>query len=352
MLDKPIPRTRDHFFYHCLYYQQVSQFDSVDQLLNRWIKTHGYLARVREIQNRQALLNYSKNPNKTLVYLKQQLRLRFDHQKDRLDSRIDLPSQLHSNLISWSTLAKQSMQRYKNLMGFEDPALDWLATSKLNPIQRRDLLSRLKRPDYPNMAKLVVQDLNYKGSTGFGAFSVHRHLLLDQLHECLRLKPAIINDTTFVHTYLTKLQPSPDANWRSTPKEHRDYLDLLWNFVKQLEPNQNSLKAHVLYHRLKFDRQRGEYDKQRFMTYLQLPRSASYVNPRYLRSPAAAHFPVDLTLDASEVTILPAVRDDEHLVRSYLEHFLLRKRLPNLMNHTFATSTSRHYMPKHKSSTV
>ena len=59
-------------------------------------------------------------------------------------------------------------------------------------------------------------------------------------------------------------------------KAREAYLDRLWSFVSRLTPAFNSLKAHVLHHRLVHDRSAGKFDADRFMTYIKLPRSASY----------------------------------------------------------------------------
>ena len=44
---------------------------------------------MREIQNRQALLTYGKNPEKSLEYIRQQLGLQFNHQREALDAEAE-----------------------------------------------------------------------------------------------------------------------------------------------------------------------------------------------------------------------------------------------------------------------
>ena len=92
---------------------------------------------------------------------------------------------------------------------------------------------------------------------------------------------------------------------------------------QRLAPAHNSLKTHVLYHRLKLDRQRGNYDKPRFMAYIQLPRATSYVNRAYIEQAAMRPFTADLNSDCGNSTQMPPVGDDEPLVRSYLQHLFL-----------------------------
>ncbi|MCH7685990.1 MAG: hypothetical protein IH899_04795, partial [Planctomycetes bacterium] len=320
-----IPGTEDYYYYHCLHFQNTEQFDKVDQLLQSWIKRYKYTARVREMLNRQALLTYEKNPQKSLEYLRVQLGLRFNHQRETLNKNLQLPTRLTQNLFDRETLNKIALSRYTNLKGFENSALDWLVTTELNADRRRHLLQRLTRPDYPNLPKLVVDDLNYRSSRGFGSFAVHRQLLLSQLEESLRLKPNLRNQTAFVYTYLSKLHPNADVDWRNDPIAHKAYLDRLWKFVQTLDPVHNSLKAHVLYHRLVFDRSQGVYDKNRFMSYIKLPRNVAYINPKYMQLPESRRYQANLSTNYQPQTLLPIVGYDEPLVRSYLQHFFLKE---------------------------
>ena len=119
------------------------------------------------------------------------------------------------------------MRQYQNLQGFEDAALDWLVAVELKPELRRHLLQRLQRPDYPNLPKLVVDDLNHPNSGGFGSFAIHKLLLLPQLDECLKLKPDLLNQSEFVNVYLSRLQPDADVDWRHDADAQRAYLDRL-----------------------------------------------------------------------------------------------------------------------------
>jgi len=322
-LKQLIPGTEDYYYYHCLHYQNTKQFDKVEQLLAEWIKRHNYTARVYEIQNRQALLTYAQNPEKSLTYLRQRLNLHFNHQRVVPGRKPDLPTALDAALISRSRLTAAAMARHQNLNGFEDTALDWLVATDLNPDRRRNLLQRLTRPDYPNLPQLVVDDLKYKNSRGFGSMKIHSLLLLDQLDQCRKLKPDLVNEAQFVSVYLRKLQPGADVDWQRDPARHAAYLDRLWAFVRDLPPVHNSLKANVLYHRLVFDRSQGVYDKDRFMTYLRLPRPVPYVNPRFLEQADSRRYRVDLNADYRDQTQLPPVHDDQPLVRSYLHHFFI-----------------------------
>jgi hypothetical protein len=324
-LKQLIPGTEDYYYYNCLHAQNQGKLADVDEMLKAWIKRYDRTQRVVEIENRQALLKYEKDPKGSLEYIRQRLGLQFNHQRELLGQKPQLPTSLDQKLISRETLTQVALQRHPgSLQGFEERAHDWLVGMNLAPDRRRHLLSRLKRPDYPNLPRLVVDDLNHENSGGFGSHEIHRHLLLAQLEECLKLKPDLLNQVNFVNTYLTKLWPSPDADWQDDEKEREAYLDRLWAFASKLNPSHNSLKAHVLYHRLVHDRQKGVYDSDRFTAYIQLPRNVNYISPKYMEDAERRRWTADINANYQQFTLLPPVGNDEPLVRSYLMNFFVK----------------------------
>jgi hypothetical protein len=320
-----IPGSEDYYFYHCLHYQNMQQLDKVEPLLKLWAERFKDSPRLRIMQNRQAVLQYEAEPEASLEFLRRRLDLRFDHQRQALDANPNLPTRLESESISRERLTELAMQRHENLAGFEDNALDWLVGRELKRDQRRHLLERLRRPDYPNLADLILADMEDRYAKPFGAYKIHSLLLLNQLEEIARRRPELKNHTPFVNAYLTKLRPGADGNWRQDVAERKAYLERLWSFVDTLGPTHNSLKAHILYHRLHLERSLGNYDKSLFMIYLRLPRKGSYVEPKFLEQSTGQRVLADLNARFEPVTLLPPVRDDEALVRSYLQHFFLEE---------------------------
>lgn len=323
VLKQLIPGTEDYYFYNCLHLQNLQRFGEVEKLLPQWVERHGETSRYRQIVNRQHLLTYAADKEKSLNYLKQQLNLTFHHERPPMGEKPNLPDALDQNLISRDALLQRALQRHANLDGFEDRALHWLTQRPLDAQHRRNLLERLNWPDYPNLAKLVAEDLKSPNSAGFGSQNIHRLMLLSQLDELLRLMPELRNNNAFVFTYVSKLAPSRDVDPQVDPAIREAYLDRLWAFVSTLAPAFNSLKANILYHRLVHDRALGKWNKERFLAYLALPRNVHYVNPKYLEDPARQRYPVDLNMVAVAYTGLPPIMDDEALVRSYLMHFLV-----------------------------
>jgi len=321
-LDELVPGTEDYYFYHCLHYQHTGDYAKVRDLLKTWIKRYNYTTRVKEIQNRNALLEYGQNPKQSLEHIRKELQLDFNHQKQEIDPKTNHPTSLDPKRINREALKREAFSYYSNLNGFEESAFDFLSQVNLKPNLRRDFLNRLKRPDYPDLARLVVADLKYKHSGGFGSHPIHAELLLSQMDEALRLMPELINNTTFIRAYLKKLQPGHDVNWRYDILEKKAYLERLLSWTRRLRPAENSLKAHVLYHQLRFDQSQGKYSIDLFMEYLKLPRNVFYVNPKYLNQSQNRYHQANLQESYQKDTLLRSIGNDEPLVRDFLMHFL------------------------------
>ena len=324
VLKQLVPGTEEFSYYHALHYLQTEQYEKLEPLITGWVQRHGETQRVWEIRTRQALATYDQNPDKTLEFLKRRLGLHFPHQKEELNAEPNLPTVLDAAVISREAYLNRAHAVTKDQVDlFEETALDWLVGLELGPNARRSLLTRLARPDYEKLVKLVIDDLKYERSGGFGSLGIHRQLLVTQMEDLLKALPDLLNQQNFVTAYLTKLQPSADEDWRHDPKRLEAYLDRLIKFTNRLAPAHNSLKAHVLYHRLVLDRQRGDYRKDRLIEYLKLPRPAGYVSRRMVESEAFKRFPCDLNANYTTATLLPVIGNDEPLVRSYLAHFLV-----------------------------
>ena len=327
-LKQLIPGTDDYYFHHCLHYQNTGQKDQFSKTLKAWLdKRKGRRnSQMIMLENRRALLQYKNDPQGTLRHIQSRLGLLFNHQKQTAKTAANLKSKLDEGLISRAHLTQEAFGLYgDSLNGFEQRALDWLIVTNLNETRRHYLLSRLQRPDYPNLVKLVIADLSTKRySRSFGSLNIHKKMLLTQLDECIRLKPDLLKQSSFVYAYLAKLRPGVDVDWRRDAKAREAYLDRLWSFVSRLAPAFNSLKAHVLHHRLVHDRAGGIYDADRFMTYIKLPRSTSYANYKWCNSEANRNYRINLSSNFYSQTLLPTVGNDEPLIRSYLLKFFIK----------------------------
>ena len=322
-LKQLIPGTEDYYYYHALHALNNGNHDAALSNFKPWIERHGHTGRVTEIQVRHALLTYQKDPKKSLDFLTNHLNLNFNHQREVIGAIPQLPTVLDQNLISRERLKGSSLTRWGNLDNFEDGALDWLAAENLDWPRRRHLIQRMQRPDFPNLPKLIHDDLNSEHASPFGTFGVHMMLTQAQLDELLKLRPGLINDGNFVRAYVSKLCPGADSDWKRDRVIAKEYLEKLEKFASTLPPVHNALKAHVLFHRLSLDRAEGTYDKPRFISYLQLPRQQPYMNADWSRRRESQDFPAQLNIDFTNFTLMPAPKADEELVRSYLKHFLV-----------------------------
>ncbi|MBI4879204.1 MAG: hypothetical protein HY812_06035 [Planctomycetes bacterium] len=320
VLEQLIPGTEEYYYYNCLHRQNTGALDQVPPLLDLWIQRHGRGARVEEIENRQALLGFARDPAAACEFLIRRLGLRFEHQRQASGEKPDLPTRLDPQLVSSAAFAARALAQHPGTVdGFRDSAFESLAGSALDDALLMSLLKRVRRPDLPNLPALVVRNLGDKKSEGFGSLEIHKNLLLEQLEECARLRPALLRESAFVETYLLRLRPSADVQWQRSAEEREAYLTRLEAFAARLAPAMNSLKAHVLYHRLAHDLGQGKLDRERFLAYLRLPRETGYVNPDLLKRTRESGDLVDC--GRGFPTDFPPIGNDEPLVRACLSHY-------------------------------
>lgn len=324
-LQELIPGSEDYYAWNVLALQTQGTLSEAEAILARYGERYPQSGRREVLLNRQRLLAYGQDRDAALAHLRRVLGLTFDHQREVLPEEQKLPSRLAPDLVSRAALLATALQE-PGLNGFAvdcEQTHALLLESELAPDRRRALLGHVAWPDSGRLAPLVIADLKHPGSGGFGSLKVHGVLLLPQLDQCAEAIPDLLGNAAFVQAYLGRLQPAGVLDWENSPAEQEAYLDRLWAFARRLPPVQNSVRAHVLYHRLTFDRGQGIHDKARFLEYAQLPRQVPYINRAYVQRTSAAGVPyADLAADLGASTRLPPVGADEALVRDYLEHFL------------------------------
>ncbi len=321
-LKQLIPGTEDYYYYHCLHYLNCSRYEKAEEVLDAWIDRHGRTTEVIEIEHRKKLLEYSSHKEESLEYIRQQLNIYFDHQREIQDEKPELPTRFCPDSIQFKKLAQEAFRRNpKTSDGFEEVILGELLGKNLKPNVLRHLLKRLYRPDINDLVSYIISDLKYEISEGFGSFTIHNNLTFSQLNECKKKMPSLLDNNQFISVYLKRLQPGADVEWQRDSNEREVYLKRLWDFVSKLAPAYNSLKAHVLYHRLKHDQKHGVYDRKRFESYLKLPRNTPYMNATYIHSDNLRNYWADLFENFQSETLFEPVNNDENLVRDFLQHF-------------------------------
>jgi autotransporter-associated beta strand protein len=331
-LGELVPGSEEYYFFHALHYQNVRDNAKLNQILNQWrerVPDENEARRI--ILNREAILGYERDPQATLKYLIERLGIRHDHQRELRDQKPALPTQFDPARISREIFLRDTL---KNDGGLETLSQDALASLirdqvTLSQYQRRSVLSKLQRPDVPNLVQAIIADLQADKSRTFGSLPIHRALLPEQLDSLLQTFPQWLSQQAFVYTRLRKLAPSADVNLEYDDAERAAWLDRVWAFAQKLPPSQNTLKARILYLRLDHDRKHGVYDRARFVEYLKLPRQQNYINYTYIKDVIPGELS-DLNADLSEPLLLsPPLSTDEPLVREYFLHLFASEVKPD-----------------------
>ena len=313
-----IPGTEDAYFHHCLEHLHRGEFDQTKPIFDAWVERHGETSRVRELRDRHALLTLASQAS-SREYLRTRLNLTFGHQREIEGTPSHLATRLDPVQFGREAFFRDAVAHRDNLDGFTPRALEWLVERELSPTQLRSLLTRLTRPDHPNLVALVARELDDRRSSGFGAIALHRLLLPSQLDALAAARPGLRADPQFVQVRLAQLRPGPDVDLDNDPVALAAHLDALAAFVEPLPIAFAGLQVHVAYHRLDFDRRRGVYDRARFDRYLALPRQVDYLAASFQKRHRDQL--AQLGEDFAAATGLGPVGSDEALVRDYLAHF-------------------------------
>lgn len=330
-LQEQIPGSADFYYFHALHHQTNGQLDAAAAILADWNADRRAKQdpRLLGMQHRQHLLTFDTTPDRTLEYLRHHLNVRLDHQPPRERGERQLPATLDPKLIDGDQLLLDAARRRENLSAAGQRRLaEILSEQKTHDDQStretlRWLLERLDQPGLPSLANLVVMELQQRRPQDrrFGDLPAHRALTLADLEHVRKQVREVADDDALVSAVLLRLRPSGDSDPNQQPQVQLAYLERAEKFVRTLPHAYNSLKASFLYHRLQADLQREDYNLQRFIDYLSLPRHSPIVLPA-LRSGSNTNTVAQLNQDFRSQAMLPPIGDDESLVRSYLEHFL------------------------------
>ncbi|MCB1278477.1 hypothetical protein, partial [Prosthecobacter sp.] len=321
-LGELVPGSEEYYFFHALHYQNIRDTAKLNDILNQWRqRVPNENGSRRVILNREAITNYERDPQATLKYLIERLGVRHDHQQEVRDQKPDLPTSLDQARIARDVFLEDALNNDRGLQSLSQDALAALIRDQvpLTPDQRRAVLQKLQRPDVPNLVAALNADFKAEPSIGFGDLPIHRQLLISQLDE---LKADHGRSTSFIYTYLRKLAPSADVNLEYDEAEREAWLDRVWAFAQDVSSHK-TIKSRILYLRLDHDRKKGVYDRERFLTYLKLPRRLPYINEEFLRTYNSDW--CDLTADLSDPLLnSPPIQNDEELVRDYFLHLFAK----------------------------
>ena len=178
VLQQLVPGTEEYYFFHALHYQNTAQAAKLAAILGQWAKRFPDSPQRKIIENREALIGYDADPQKTLKHLREKLGLEFNHVQEVRDAKPDLPAALDQALISREVFLQQALGD-DGLNGLADDELERLVRDKtpLRPAQRNVVLTKLTRPDVPGLVEMIAEDLKTTEIRQFGQMPVHRLLL-------------------------------------------------------------------------------------------------------------------------------------------------------------------------------
>lgn len=316
VLEQLLPGSQPWYRFRVLHLQNEGRLDESAELLAAW-RTRWQdedATAIAEAENRQALLDYARDPAGTFAFLRQRLGLRFEQRREAPGEAPDLPARLDPALLAPAALRDRALALHPGtLEGFTDAGVRRLDAESLTPALRQRLLERLEFPDRDDLARLVVDDLRARRDA-FGSRAIHAQLLPAQLEECARLMPELLAYGVFVTTWAARLAPGDDED-RDDPAVRDAWLARLGALADRTPAALNSFKAHVLYQRLEQDRRMGRFERQRLWDYLRLPQRTPLRNAKWLDAQQSQTF-VQPGWDAG--TGLPALRDDGPLLRELL----------------------------------
>lgn len=318
-----IPGTEDHFYFSCLLRQHEGKLDEVPPLLAAWVERHGRTERVLEIETRQALLGYDRDPKGTTKWLVERLQLSFDQQQQVPGKPSELPTSLDASLFDRDRLLQRALERRPNsLDGLGQGALRDLARKGVPTELLRPFLDRVDDSSMPNLVEMVVREQRMKDASAWGMLQAHTVLTLTQMQEIGWQLPKLydasrFDNEEFVEACLRRMQPSREVDLAIDAAAREQHLAQIEAFVQPLPTSQSWLKAHVLQHRLQHDLARGVVDEAKLEAYLRLPHANSRTNPKVLEQHPDVR---PIQPGQRHATGLPQHGDDSRLVRACFEH--------------------------------
>ncbi|MGL5018194.1 MAG: hypothetical protein ACRDBP_08685, partial [Luteolibacter sp.] len=324
-----IPGSREAFFHTALDHQLAGREAEFVKTMAEWKasserKENPVSASGMEgLNNRQLLMDYQKDPLRSLNELIDRLDLDFNAERPDAAAAESLPTRIDPELIS-----ETAFENAAALKSPENPYTRYSGERLLRELERveqfdeakvRWFLQNLDRADLPGVVPLIERAMNLEKPVKFDEIPLRQKLTSPQLTSLLELHPDLQANLGFALQYMAKLRPGAEVDFERDPQAHAAHLAQCRDFAMKLPPALNSLKAHVLFHHLRMQADLGNFPKEDFLTFLGLPR-AQHPLLKIQESPNLTR--LRLEADFHTATQCPPVMDDVHLIHLYLQHFL------------------------------
>ena len=278
-----IPGSREAYFHTALDHQLAGREAEFVKTMAEWksaserkenpVSASGLAV----LENRQLLMDYQKDPLRSLDALIRKLELKFDDERpDAAAAAESLPTRVDPALISEAAFEKAASMKSP-----DQPYTGYTGERRLRELERveqfdeakiRWFLQNIGRADLPGVVPLVDRALALDRTLSFTEHPLLSKLTASQLESLLELHPDLRAKQSFDLAYLAKLRPGVEVDFERDPKAHAAHLARCRDFAMTLPPAMNSLKAHVLFHHLRMQADLGNFPKEDFLTFLALPR--------------------------------------------------------------------------------
>nr|MDQ3370175.1 hypothetical protein [Myxococcota bacterium] len=321
-LSQLLPGSEDHDYYQGLRSQHAGALDEADRILQAWPERHGDTPRYQRMGLRQLLCRAALDPAATADRVRDRFAVSHWHEREVEEVDPTRPTRLAEGAFEGAVLLREAVAHDTNLSMVSDEGLHELVSQPLDPARRRILLSRIHHTPQPELVTLIAEDLEARGSSGFGSLAAHEQLTRDQLLELAAVRPELRGHANWVNAVVRRMRAHHAIDLESDRAARREYVQALWAFLAPLPASVNSLKVHVLWHLLDtLRRLAAPIEPALVRTYLALPRTASYLARRWIERVQREHV-AQLGVDLRAITGLPAAGDDEELVRDLIQRSL------------------------------
>ena len=327
MLAELIPGSEEHFFFHCLHYQNTRQLEKADAVIADWLAANkGRQSNsIRAMVDRQRLLTYGDSPQKTIDHLIKRMGVQLDHAPPAVQGERRYPSEFDAALLGVDRLVKDALNRQDALtaagMNYVAEQFHKSDTAGLK-ITLHDFLARVDGPYIRDLDQLVIAELKSRKAkdVAFGILQAHSFLTLDEMERVGKAVPAVLDDNAFVDAWLRHLRPDGDKDISQQADARLQFLQRVHDYVTTLPDSYNSLKACATFRLLEAKMVAGNYDQKLFTQYLKLPRNSPIIHVTWAKRP----FPkADLNQNFLDQALLSPIGNEEALVRAHLNHFLV-----------------------------
>ncbi len=168
VLSELIPGTEEFFYFYCLHHQNEGQFAEAQAVLEQWRAKLGETAMVQQMHNRQVLLTYRENPQRSLDFLRDRLGLDLNHAPPSHDRAAELPNAFDNSRLATEKMIEQAIAQDRVLTAVEVSGLPLLIDRELAPDQLRALLNRIDRADVPKLVERIAEELALESAREFG----------------------------------------------------------------------------------------------------------------------------------------------------------------------------------------